>query len=216
MCRKLWPKTTVSRDFLNYPLAEFSRSNYFEKSWSDPSAALGVVEEALYLGFPDVNSPIINFCARCHIFWKRLRKPTGAWRSCWGTTEAITMVHYFLAALWWLKWDSPFAKTLQTLSTLAFSWQATVIFKTGTFAQSCSLIFSLGLYVLYWYCHFGNSICSVTLYHLPPLSFFLCSSSFCPPLINFSSSPSFPPSSPTQADHRQGNIQPFFFGCVKT
>lgn len=37
-------------------------------------------------------------------------------------------------------------ETLETLSTPAFSWRATVIFKTGTFAQSCSLVLSLGLY----------------------------------------------------------------------
>lgn len=35
-------------------------------------------------------------------------------------------------------------KTFQTLSTPAFSWQGTVISKTGTFAPSCSLILSLG------------------------------------------------------------------------
>lgn len=34
--------------------------------------------------------------------------------------------------------------TLQTSSTPAFSWRGTVIFKTGTFAPSCSLILSLG------------------------------------------------------------------------
>lgn len=82
------------------------------------------------------------------------------------------MVHYFLAALWWLKWVSPFAKTLQTLSTPAFSWQGYVIFKTGTFAQSCFLILSLGLY-------FTDTVILETAFaqslSITPSSLFLCS-----------------------------------------
>lgn len=121
------------------------------------------------------------------------------------------MVHYFLAAPWWLRWDSPFAKTLQTLSTPAFSWQGTVIFKTGTFAQSCSLILSLGLYftdTVILETAFAQSF-SITL-PLSCLVFSPCSSSFCPPLIHFSPSPPpCPPSSPTQAEHRRDNMQLF-------
>lgn len=49
----------------------------------------------------------------------------------------------------------------------------------------CSVVLSHSLPQppLYWYCHFGNSICSVTLYH-PPSFLSLHSSSFCPALIH--------------------------------
>lgn len=59
----------------------------------------------------------------------------------------------------------------------------------------------------YWYCHFGKNIWPVTLYHPSPLS--LCSSSFCPPLHFSPSSSPCPPSSPTQAEHWQDNMQQF-------
>lgn len=58
----------------------------------------------------------------------------------------------------------------------------------------CSVMLSHSLPqpLIYWYCHFGSSICSVTLHHpLPPPPLSLHSSSFCSPLIHFSSSAPF-------------------------
>lgn len=56
-----------------------------------------MVDEILHHGSPDVNSPIINFCARYYLI---LKKEEGGIevvlkKSCCGETDGITMVHYF-------------------------------------------------------------------------------------------------------------------------
>lgn len=116
---------------------------------------------------------LLTLCKVSH-FWIRRRKPKGSWNSCAEIAEAIIMVHYFQAALWWLRWASSFVKTttkknkqkkkpLQTLSTPVFSWQGTVIFRTWTFAQSGSLILFLDF-------HFSDTVILETFAHQPPFS----------------------------------------------
>lgn len=113
---------------------------------------------------------LLTLCKVSH-FWIRRRKPKGSWNSCAEIAEAIIMVHYFQAALWWLRWASPFVKTtttkktktLQTLSTPVSSWQGTVIFRTWTFAQSGSLILFLDF-------HFTDTVILETFAHQPPFS----------------------------------------------
>lgn len=123
------------------------------------------------------------------------------------------MVHYFLAALWWLRWDSPFAKILQTFSTPVFSRKGTVIFKTGTFALSCSLILSLSLYLtdtVILEKTFGLSL-SIT----PPPSLFALP----PSVLHFISHPLLL-LVPHLLLHRQNTdkitCSSFSLGCVKT
>lgn len=89
----------------------------------------------------DVNSSIINICARYQLFWVRQRKIKGFSKTTLRKTEAITTVHYFPAAPVVASMGFTIHRDITNIKHSHFvTASSTVIFKTGTFAQSGCLI----------------------------------------------------------------------------